>query len=116
MLMFVFVKDCDLYGLFTKSVFSYLEAIQLAPSRMLDHVRGSALSDGLILGLEGHQVVPVCLCVRLILWNQNHLGVFLPYTSRRQPVGVNTAVCRYMCVGLHPVCAHGLCAWRGPGV
>lgn len=71
MLVFVFVKDCDLYGLFTKSVFSYLEAIQLASSRMLDHVRGSTLSDGLILGLEAHQVVCVCICVsvcaRLIL-------------------------------------------------
>lgn len=54
MLMFVFVKDCDLYGLVTKRVFSYLEAIQLASSCMLDHVRGSFLSDGQILGLEGH--------------------------------------------------------------
>lgn len=50
-LMFVFVKDCDLYGLVTKRVFSYLEAIQLASSYMLDHVSGSILSDGQILGL-----------------------------------------------------------------
>lgn len=30
LLMFVFVKDCDLYGLVTKKVFSYLGEIQLA--------------------------------------------------------------------------------------
>lgn len=61
MLMFVFVKDCDLYGLVTKRVFSYLEAIQLASSCMLDHVRGSTISDGQILGFERHQYV----CVHL---------------------------------------------------
>lgn len=61
MLMFVFGKDCDLYGLVTKRVFSYLEAIHLASSCMLDHVRGSTLSDGQILSSEGHQ----SLCVRM---------------------------------------------------
>lgn len=63
MLMFVFVKDCDLYGLVTKRVFSYLEAIQLASSCMLDHVRGSTLSDGQILGSEGHQSLYVYACL-----------------------------------------------------
>lgn len=59
--MFVFVKDCDFYGLVTKKVFSYLGAIQLASYCMLDHVRGSALSDGQILGLQGHFCVWVCV-------------------------------------------------------
>lgn len=63
MVMFVFVKDCDFCGLVTKRVCSYLEAIQLASSCMLDHVRGSTLSDGQILGLEGHQCVCECVCV-----------------------------------------------------
>ena len=49
MLVFVFVEDSDLDGLVTKRVFSYLEAIQLASSCMLDNVRGSTLSDGQIL-------------------------------------------------------------------
>lgn len=57
--MFAFVKDCDLYGLVTKKVFSYLEIIQLASSCMLDPVIGSTLSDGHILGFQGHQ----CVCV-----------------------------------------------------
>lgn len=61
--MFVFVKDCDLYGLVTKKVFSYLGAIQLASSCMLDHVRGSTISDGQILGLEGHFCVSMCVYI-----------------------------------------------------
>lgn len=61
MSVFVYVKDCDLYGPVTGRVYSYLEAIQLASSCMLDHVRGSALSDGQISGLEGHLCVCVCL-------------------------------------------------------
>lgn len=63
MLMFVFVKDCDSYGLVAKRVFSYLEAIQLASSSVWDYVRGSTLSDGQILGLEGHQCVRVHVCL-----------------------------------------------------
>lgn len=59
MSVFVYMKDCDLYGPVTERVYSYLEAIQLASSCMLDHVRGSALSDGQISGLEGH----LCVCV-----------------------------------------------------
>lgn len=59
MSVFVYMKDCDLYGPVTGRVYSYLEAIQLASSCMLDHVRGSALSDGQISGLEGH----LCACL-----------------------------------------------------
>lgn len=45
MLMFVFVKDCGLVWPGHKEALSYLEAIQLASSFMLAHVRGSTLSD-----------------------------------------------------------------------
>lgn len=94
MLMFVFVKDCDLYGRVTKRVFSYLEAIQLASSCMLDHVRGFTLSDGQIWGLKGHLCVCVyvCMCVWLIPWDWNRLGVSLLFTFGKQSGGVNTAV------------------------
>ena len=91
-LMFVFVKDCHLYGLVTKRVFSYLDAVQLASSCKLDHVGGSVLSDGYIFSLECHHCACVCVwvCVRRLHWNQKHFSFSLLFTFWKHFRGVNT--------------------------
>lgn len=89
MSVFVYMKDCDLYGPVTGRVYSYLEAIQLASSCMLDHVRGSALSDGQISGLEGH------LCVCVFVWFpeiEKAFDLSPLFAFWKQFRGVNTAV------------------------
>lgn len=111
-LMCAFVGDYDLYGPVTKRVFSCLEGNQLASSCMLDRVRGSTISDG--LSLRGTYAcesvcVPVCMCV--CCEAQTVL-----VCSFVQLLRCEHSSCRYMCARLHPICARGPGARRGPGV
>lgn len=63
---------------------------------MLDHVRGSTLSDGQILGSERHFYMSVCMwvCVFLILipWDRDRLGVSLLFHFWKWFGSVNSAV------------------------